>query len=97
VPEWKTIHVWVKHQCKTASIHDRKKPGTQRLERLPQNLTHASDVFKLSTLFEFCVIHGVTLNVSREEVNETLHGNLTFQPYNCTLHINSFSMTEMVG
>ena len=53
-------------------------------------------LWRLSTLFEFCMTHGLTLNVS-EEMTEILHGNLTFQPYNCTLHINSFSMTKMVG
>jgi hypothetical protein len=25
VPEWKRIHVWVKHQWKTASLQDRKR------------------------------------------------------------------------
>jgi hypothetical protein len=51
-----------------------------------QTLLHASDVFKLPTLIWFCMTHVVTLNVSREHMTETQHGNLTFQPYNCTLH-----------
>jgi hypothetical protein len=62
-----------------------------------QNLLHASDAFKLSTFFQFCMTHGLTLKVAWEEVTETLHGNLTFQPYNCTVYINSFSTTVMVG
>lgn len=98
VSEQKKIRVWVKHQCKTASLQDRKKkPGTHRLERLLHNVLHASDVFKLSTLLEFCVTHGLTMNMSGEGVNETLHGNLPLQPYNCTLCINSFSTMEIVG
>jgi len=77
--------------------HTHTHVRTHRLERLTQNLLHSSDVFKLSTLFEFCVTHGLTMSVSGEEVNETLYGNIAFQPYNCTLCINSFSMTESVG
>jgi len=34
VPERKKIHVRVKHQCKTASLQDRRKPGTQKLEKI---------------------------------------------------------------
>jgi hypothetical protein len=51
VSEWKKIHVWVKHQCKTATLPDSTKPCIQRTL---QNLMHASDVFKWPTLNWFC-------------------------------------------
>lgn len=60
-------------------------------------VVRSSDVFNSSNLSVFCVTHGLTTNVSGEEANETLHGNLALQPYNCKLCINSFSTTETVG
>lgn len=80
-PEWKKICVWVKHWCKTASVQDWKKPGTQRLVTILQDLLHASDVLKLFTLLWFCKIRVLTLNTSWEDVVRILHRDLTFQPY----------------